>query len=569
MEQIIGLLDRNNIFRRFSLRVHKFTFQWDLVIHLFVCIASLCPFFFTGNRVFSLIPLTIWAFYHVLFLLGPNQANLVIPGFGKFKHSFKSTLEDFFSPKLLPVLSISFLLVALSLGVTGHRLGGPPLCYHPCGVCLALWDESIPLDSTAAGDYERYRHGCGYANGKELLGYYTMAQTSFLLFCTVVVAMAVCLAWRVAEEEHEERNQAEQWLKAESPSAYALRAEVIAIFGAAGSSIRPEGSLVWVFFGIIAAITFTLLGWHNWYVLPPSHLATLLIILNLLTIITTILILHLGFFGRLLALYRRNFQRVAFFTAVLERVGEGDIVGKWWNCRNFVLNDDLSLDYDIGGLAVSLTFLINLSVFVILLLQLLREGSSAVLEAPASYCAYACLYITTCLIKIFTLATNTYEEQHKHITELQKLQPKGYDLEECAALLAPAPASSALGGLGGGLGGPPSPMASMLGTGPAGAITVNQSSLRWSHDDSADDGLFIDAPTPSSPRRKKAAYFEGDIENELPPSPLSPHSPKSKPKGLVMDKVKEKVDKPTLGRSMSYSSENNRQAIIEIISQIR
>jgi hypothetical protein len=34
-----------------------------------------------------------------------------------------------------------------------------------------------------------YLLGCGYANGKELLGMYTMAQTSFLLFFTVTVAM--------------------------------------------------------------------------------------------------------------------------------------------------------------------------------------------------------------------------------------------------------------------------------------------------------------------------------------------------------------------------------------------
>ena len=39
----------------------------------------------------------------------------------------------------------------------------------------------------------------------------------------------------------------------------------------------------------------------------------------------------------------------------------------WWNCRNFVLNDDLALDYDIGGLAVSLTFLLNVcSMFVLI-----------------------------------------------------------------------------------------------------------------------------------------------------------------------------------------------------------
>ena len=38
-----------------------------------------------------------------------------------------------------------------------------------------------------------------------MLGYYTMAQTSFLLFMSVIVAMAVCMAWRIADEELQER----------------------------------------------------------------------------------------------------------------------------------------------------------------------------------------------------------------------------------------------------------------------------------------------------------------------------------------------------------------------------
>ena len=46
---------------------------------------------------------------------------MLVPGFGRFKHTFKSSVEEFFSPKLLPVLSFSFLLVALSLAVTGKE----------------------------------------------------------------------------------------------------------------------------------------------------------------------------------------------------------------------------------------------------------------------------------------------------------------------------------------------------------------------------------------------------------------------------------------------------------------
>lgn len=37
--------------------------------------------------------------------------------------------------------------------------------------------------------------------------------------------------------------------------------------------------------------------------------------------------------------------------------------------RNFVLNDDLALDYDIAGLAVSATFVLAISVSVVLIMQ--------------------------------------------------------------------------------------------------------------------------------------------------------------------------------------------------------
>lgn len=181
------------------------------------------------------------------------------------------------------------LLFIFPLSHTGHRLGGPPLCYHPCGVCLATWEHSIPLSAAAAALVARvdplvqplvtpidspydplngrmdplvdaYRVGCGYANGKEMLGYYTMGQTSFLLFIVVVVAVLVCLAWRVADEEKTERRTAEEWLKRDALKAFEMRQTLIEKFGAPGSSVRPEGSAVWVYFGVTAALTFTLLG---------------------------------------------------------------------------------------------------------------------------------------------------------------------------------------------------------------------------------------------------------------------------------------------------------------------
>ena len=82
-------------------------------------------------------------------------------------------------------------------------------------------------------------------NGRELLGYYTMAQTSFLLFLTVLVGMSICMAWTVAEEEVHERMCAEEWLRRENKEAYLMREEVVKRFGKPGSVIRPEGDVTW------------------------------------------------------------------------------------------------------------------------------------------------------------------------------------------------------------------------------------------------------------------------------------------------------------------------------------
>ena len=66
-------------------------------------------------------------------------------------------------------------------------------------------------------------------------------------------------------------------------------------------------------------------------------------------------------------------MRVKYLSDLLHRI-EDSAIDAWWNCRNFVLNDDLALDYDIGGLAVSFTFVINLSVVFVLLMQTTQDG---------------------------------------------------------------------------------------------------------------------------------------------------------------------------------------------------
>ena len=413
-----------NLITNFNLRAHKFSFQWDLVLYLSFCIISLVPFMFTGDKFYSIIPISIWVSYNVLFFVGARTADSLVPGFGRFKHTVTAAVDEFFSTKLLPIMSISFILVVLSLMLTGRKLGGPPLCFAGCRTCLARWSESIilPEDFTPPvlkHPYEIDVSGCGHLNGRELLGYYTMAQTSFTLFVTVILAMTLCMAWQVAEEELEDRANAEEWLKKESHLAFELREEVMTKFGRPASSVRPEGNVTWVLFGIVAALTFTLLGWHSWSMIPPSPTSTLLIVLNFFSLLTSTLMLHLGFFGRVLTLYKRNLMRVAYLSELLKTLHE-DSMDAWWNCRNFVLNDDLALDYDLGGLAVSLTFVINVSSVMVVIIQTFRDGFQAMLEPPGSYCAYGTLYITMCLLKIFNFAMETFDEQMRHMNILQR-----------------------------------------------------------------------------------------------------------------------------------------------------
>lgn len=134
--------------------------------------------------------------------------------------------------------------------------------------------------------------------------------------------------------------------------------------------------------------------------LPPSNTATLLIILNLLTILMTTLILHLSFFGRLLALYKRNLNRVECLSRILSTTPKEQL-DSWWSCRNFVLNDDLSLDYDIGGLAVSATFLIAITLFGALISQV--QGV-VVWRSLVLLCGWACA--GRCLSALFDFATD-------------------------------------------------------------------------------------------------------------------------------------------------------------------
>jgi hypothetical protein len=120
----------------------------------------------------------------------------------RVKRSFVSSMEEFLAPRLLPVLSLSFLSVVLGLALTTAQLGGPPLCFRSCRTCLRSWSYAVPVasPSSSSSSSSASTARCGYENGKELLAFYTISQSAIIIFLAVLAGLLTCLAWRVAHE---------------------------------------------------------------------------------------------------------------------------------------------------------------------------------------------------------------------------------------------------------------------------------------------------------------------------------------------------------------------------------
>lgn len=132
--------------RRIFLRIHKFVFQKELALHFSMCILSIAiPFSLSGSPWLAAIPVSVWCFYNAMFVVGAKRAGAVLPGFDRFKRSFVAAMEEFLPPRLVPVLSLSFLSVVIAVTLTAARLGGPPLCISTCRTCLGSWRNAHPV----------------------------------------------------------------------------------------------------------------------------------------------------------------------------------------------------------------------------------------------------------------------------------------------------------------------------------------------------------------------------------------------------------------------------------------
>lgn len=87
--------------------------------------------------------------------------------------------------------------------------------------------------------------------------------------------------------------------------------------GARPFSVRPETTCPLLMFGLVAACTFTLIGWRKWGDLPVTAVTVVVIGANVTTTLASVLMLHVGFHGRLIALYQGNLQRVQFLSKLL------------------------------------------------------------------------------------------------------------------------------------------------------------------------------------------------------------------------------------------------------------
>lgn len=120
-----------------------------------------------------------------------------------------------------------------------------------------------------------------------------------------------------------------------------------------GHSVRPETTFPWLMFGLVAACTFTLIGWRKWGDLPPTVLTVVVIGANVTTTLGSVLMLHVGFHGRLIALYQGNLQRVQFLSKLLRCVGGEDcFLCCFWDFR--VVDELLGLCVRAGGYKIEI-----------------------------------------------------------------------------------------------------------------------------------------------------------------------------------------------------------------------
>ena len=75
--RVWGYVPGNRILANIKIRAFKFEFKWDVFVFIMIAMLSLVPFFFTGSRWASVLPMSVWAIYHLLFAIGTSFGSII------------------------------------------------------------------------------------------------------------------------------------------------------------------------------------------------------------------------------------------------------------------------------------------------------------------------------------------------------------------------------------------------------------------------------------------------------------------------------------------------------------
>lgn len=288
-----------------------FVFEMDAALHFLLSLIALLPFCITGKAVAGLPSALASGVYATIYVTDSEEAR-------RWRSRYLKGLRRLFPGHLTTFLGVAFVSTTMLLLTAGHILEGPPLCFMACDECAKQWKKAIPLPpGSGAGDGR-----CGVLNGVGLYATLRLAQSATFAFLSIFGAIVTCNAWSLSLAEMERRRETESWLKGcEGGVAFALREELIFKTGRSGSPTPLFCDRSFSLLGACAAILFSSLAHRRWLQLRfLGNEAVAVSALHAIVVLASTACAHFAFFGRLAALYQRNFDRVQHLTAQLREV---------------------------------------------------------------------------------------------------------------------------------------------------------------------------------------------------------------------------------------------------------